>query len=67
MEKVASSASDMVFMDDFNFDVLNSGPDLRKVAHICDLLDLKQFVAKPTRVTQTSPTIIDLLFSNIGD
>ena len=67
MEKVASSASDMVFMGDFNLNVLNSGPDLRKVAHICDLLDLKQFVTKPTRVTQTSSTIIDLLFSNIGD
>ena len=33
----------------------------------CDLLDLKQFVTKPTRVSQTSSTIIDLLFSNIGD
>ena len=40
MEKVASSTSDMVFMGDFNLNVLNSGPDLRKVAQISDLLYL---------------------------
>ena len=32
MEKVALSVSNMVFMGDFNLNVLNSGPDLRKVA-----------------------------------
>ena len=42
-------------------------PDITKVSHICDLLNLNQLVDKPKRVTPTSSTCIDPIFSNILD
>ena len=67
MERLVSSAFDVVFLGDFNLNTLQNGPDLTKVSNICDLLNLNQLVDKPTRVTPTSSTFIDLIFLNILD
>ena len=65
MEKVMASAYDTVFVGDFNYDVLKSGPDLNKINYICNLFNMNQLVEEPTRTTFNSASCIDLVFSNM--
>jgi hypothetical protein len=71
MDKVGSLADNMVFVGDFNLNVLKSGTDSNKVVEICDTLQVDQLVKDPTHFTFTnncnSSTCIDLLFSNFSD
>ena len=48
-------------MGDVNDDLLAKGNNLNKV--IKDL-NLKQIINKPTRITQTSSTLLDVIISN---
>ena len=52
---------EIILMGDFNFDF---GINLNKKWHnLIELFDLTQFVSKPTRVTESSSTIIDHIYS----
>ena len=62
MEELVSSAYDTVFMGDFNLDISKR---VDKVTEISNLLGAKQLVTKPTRVTQSTSSCIDLIFSTI--
>ena len=65
MEKVISSRYDCIFIGDSNYNMLKAGPDLNRVNHICNYLNLQQLVNRPTRNTVSSSTCIDLIFTNI--
>jgi hypothetical protein len=67
MEKVVSSAYDTIFTGDFNLNVLGHDSDTDKISHLCSLLDLQQLVTKPTRVTPSSSTCIDLIMTSIPE
>ena len=62
MEELVSSAYDTVFMGDFNLDISKR---VDKITEISNLLGAKQLVTKPTRVTQSTSSCIDLIFSTI--
>ena len=53
----------VILMGDLNFDV-NSGTNNCPVKNIESLYDMSQLVNKPTRVTLTSSTLIDVMLSN---
>ena len=65
MEKVISSRYDCIFIGDFNYNTLKASPDLNRVNHICNYLNLQLLVNRPTRNTVSSSTCIDLIFTNI--
>ena len=67
MDKVEALATNVVFVGDFNLDVLKLGGDLNKVSDLCINLQLYQMVKSPTRITPSSSTCIDLLFSSIPE
>ena len=50
-----------ILMGDFNID-LNSSTN-SKWSHLIQLFDLKQLITEPTRVTQTSSTLIDHVYT----
>ena len=65
MEKMLSTGLNSIFLGDFNLDISKQGSDQNKVLNLCNILHLKQLVQTFTRVTCTSSTTIDLVFSNI--
>ena len=56
---------DVVFMGDFNIDLLRKNPDSKKIIRFGELNSLVQLVDLPTRVTATSSSLIDLIFCNV--
>ena len=54
----------LFILGDFNDDYLKTGNHLGK---ICKSLDLKQIIEKPTRITQHSRTLLDLIIANNVD
>ena len=69
IEQVDSRSLDYVLMGDFNCDLLKTPPSSQTnhLNHIVEDFDLKQFVSKPTRVTPSTATLIDVLFSSNHD
>ncbi len=62
---IGTSSKDIFLMGDFNLDALqNLAPSLK---HICQLFQLKQLIKEPTRVTKTSESCIDLIFTNTAN
>lgn len=41
--------------------------DTRKLLTITDVYGLQQLITEPTRITETSATLIDLIFTNCPD
>jgi hypothetical protein len=64
MEKVVSSAYDVVFLGDFNYNTLKPSSDQKKVSLIGNVLNMEQIVNKPTRITPNTATCLDLIFTN---
>ena len=60
-----STGHNSIFLGDFNLGISKQGSDQNKVLNLCNILHLKQLVKTFTRVTCTSSTTIDLVFSNI--
>ena len=60
--------ADIVIMGDFNIDYLKPrNYDVKLLKDLGKSFNLKQTVIKPTRITSTSKSIIDLIFTNIID
>ena len=55
-----------IIMGDVNCDILKSPPDAhtRKLLFLSSLYQYDQLIDSPTRVTRTSATVIDLIFTN---
>ena len=64
MEKMLSTGHNSIFLGDFILDISKKGSDQNNVLNLCNILHLKQLVQTFTRVTCTSSTTIDLVFSN---
>ena len=66
IEQVESKSLDYVLMGDVNCDLLKTPPSSQtyRLIRIVEDFDLKQFVSKPTRVTPSTATLIDVLYSS---
>ena len=67
LDKVAQEQLMVVLMGDFNCNMLRAGSHTEKLAMVMSEYGMKQMICDPTRVTQTSDTMIDLLFCSNSD
>ena len=56
---------DVILMGDFNIDVTVHSN--KKWRHLIDLFDVSQMIREPTRVTETTSTIIDHVYTSNPD
>ena len=61
MDKATATNSDVLLLGDFNINMLHSQPNWKCTT---SLFGLKQMVTSPTRVTCTSSTLIDHIYTN---
>ena len=66
LSKCDNENCELIIVGDFNCDVGKSPPDhqTQKLQFICRLYQIDQLITEPTRVTPTSATVIDLIFTN---
>ena len=64
MDNVQRKHNNILLMGDFNIDMLKPHPAWDSV---CTLFNLKQLVISPTRITATSSTLIDHIYTNKPD
>ena len=57
----------VVMMGDFNCNMLNPDSHTSKLGMVMSEYGMEQMIHGPTRVTQTSKTLIDLLFCTNSD
>lgn len=64
--KCDSENKELMVVGDLNCDVAKASPDLhtRRLQFLCSLYQCDQLINEPTRVTQTSATLIDLILTN---
>ena len=67
--KLDSENIEYYLMGDLNCDlyVNRYDNDTRKLLSITDIYGLQQLIAEPTRITPTSATLIDVIFTNCPD
>ena len=56
-----------VLLGDFNFDYITPNAATKYFQRTMNLLNLKQLINEPTRITQTSRTLIDLIFTTMPE
>ena len=49
---------------DLNCDLLVSSSKSRTLNNLCTSLNMKQLITQPTRVTETSKSLIDIIFTS---
>ena len=60
-------SSDVIFLNDFNCDMMvpNRLPmDSRNLCDLLDIYNLENLITSPTRITKTSKTLLDLILTN---
>ena len=67
LEKGNYENKEILFLGDLNFNMLNKTGPVKAWLQKMDNLHLSQLVSSPTRVTDTSETIIDHVYSNFPD
>ena len=55
----------MILPGDLNCNLLGNCPDGQALIDLCSTLNLFQLVEKPTRVTETSQTLIDVIYNSL--
>ena len=65
-DKIEGMNLDVILLGDFNCDVSSKNPNThtKRLLEFADNYHLTQVIDKPTRVTQTSSTVIDLIFTS---
>ena len=69
-DKMLKSKSEMIFLGDFNIDMLQSNCNINLHSHtnpltdVCDQFCLANVIDEPTRVTNTSKSLIDVILVN---
>ena len=58
-----SPGLDVILLGDLNCNLLGNCPDGQALIDLCSTLNLFQLVEKPTRVTETSQTLIDVILT----
>ena len=62
-----SDSVELVLLGDFNVNFLEVNKTAkRKLMRMANLHDLERVISQPTRITASSKTLIDLLFTNSG-
>ena len=67
LENASSLAKDTLLLGDLNCDLLqpdHGDQNGRALLDICDLFDLSCLVKSPTRITDRTPTLIDVILTN---
>ena len=59
--------SETVLLGDFNFDYISPNTTTKRFQRSMNLFNLEQLINQPTRITQTSRTLIDLIFSTMPE
>ena len=67
IEKANTEQKEIILLGDFNFNLLSETSATKQWLDITDNLNLKQLVETPTRVTDTSRTLIDHAFTNASE
>lgn len=69
IEKAISSDNEVFILGDFNCDLLSNTPcvNMRKLTEIANLLQISQLVKKPTRITDSTSTLIDHIYTSNVD
>ena len=69
IDKLDSLDLEYYLLGDFNCDLASPTPDAntRHLLEISDLYGLKQLINEPTRITESSFTLIDLIYTNYTD
>ena len=66
--QAATLGKDIIILGDLNCDLLApSKPEFSALNSLCSLLTLKQLISEPTRVTQTSQSLIDVILTSNED
>ena len=69
-DKMLKSKSEMIFLGDFNIDMLQSNCNINLHSHtnpltdVCDQFCVTNTIGEPTRVTKTSKSLIDVILVN---
>jgi hypothetical protein len=61
--KVDTEDKELIILADFNIDLMSDKIPLRWI-HLKNNFNMSQIVSDPTRVTKTSSTLIDHVYSN---
>lgn len=64
LDKSYSESKECIILGDFNFDLLKQDHNSNTWISLLDSVDFTQLVCQPTRVTQTTSTLIDHAFTN---
>lgn len=64
LNEINESSQNMFVCGDFNINWLNANPIQRMIAEGTNDIGLSQIIHSPTRITETSSTLIDLCFCN---
>ena len=67
MECATSEGKEVIVMGDFNIDQLNDRPSTRAFQTLLSEFSLSQIICEPTRITQSSRTLIDLILVSNQD
>ena len=62
IERVNDITSNIIVLGDLNCNILVKNTLSRKIQNLCDCFNFRQLISKPTRVTPTSRSCIDLIF-----
>ena len=60
---VDTNIQDILILGDFNLDILKQLPS-RKINNVCQYFGLDQLISEPTHFTETSSSVIDLIFTS---
>ena len=63
LSKAAGEDKEMFILGDFNCNTITENRMARKILEVTDQLDMTQLISEPTRVTEHSSTLIDLVFT----
>ena len=58
---------EVIITGDLNCNLLSNSPESHALKDLCTLLNLAQLISKPTRVTETTETLIDVMLTTNPD
>ena len=69
IDKIDAENGELYLLRDINCDVSSESPNCNttNLLNICNIFNLSQVISEPTRITNTSKSLIDLCFTNFPD
>ena len=68
-QRCDAESRELILVGDLNCDVskVSLDPHTRQLSFLCSLYQIDQLIDQPTRVTDTSATMIDLVLTNVKE